>query len=246
MQLLFRISLLLSLLICSCNDRTDHDTHGHTEQEIGERAKESPIAPPPPPPVRSESKSDESIQQELDNIKNATRQLVLENIKQPKPGVIIDSSFDEEIERLECPDTAFYEFNESLTLLYPNASEQTGKFDGKIFCLSTLKHDNTHIIYRRSEGGHTDDVIELVLVNSGTSYHLPLYYHFGKEGYNIQIESTLEQRQIKRKITELIGWPLENKQPISETIQLFKINDDNTITLEETVTENYHFDAYLE
>ncbi|MCG8328126.1 MAG: hypothetical protein MI974_10595 [Chitinophagales bacterium] len=89
-------------------------------------------------------------------------------------------------------------------------------------------------------------MIELVLVNSGTSYHLPLYYHFGKEGYNIQIESTLEQRQIKRKITELIGWPLENKQPISETIQLFKINDDNTITLEQTVTENYHFDEYLE
>ena len=245
MKLLFRISLLFSLLICSCNDETNHDTHSRTKQETDQRIKKSPIAPPPPA-VRSESKPDKSIQQELESLKNANRQLVLENIKQPKPNIIVDSLVTGEVKRLECPDTVLYEFNERFTLLYPNASEYTGEFDGQTFCLGRLDPDNAHIVYRRSEGGHTDDVIELVIVNVTTSYRLPLYYHFGREGYDIQIESTIEQRKVKRKITELIGWPLENKQPISETIQVFKINDNNTITLEQTVTENYHFDSYLE
>lgn len=247
MKLFFRISLLFSLLICSCNDEINHDTHNHTEQDTDQRIKNTPIAPlPSQPAVRLESKPNKSIQQELESLKNANRELVLGNIKQPKPSVIIDSLVAAEVKRLECPDTVLYEFNERLTLLYPNASEQTAEFDGQTFCLGTLEPDNAHIIYRRSEGGHTDDVIELVIVNTTTSYRLPLYYHFGREGYNIQIESTLEQRQIKREITELIGWPLENKQPISKTMQSFQIHDDHTITLEQTVTENYHFDLYLE
>lgn len=94
------------------------------------------------------------------------------------------------------------------------------------------------ILYYCTEGGHSDDATELVSVKGDSVFRLPLYHHFGKDGYDLLIESEIDGRLIRRRVVERYGWEDDpEKQPRSETRQVFRLEKDGSISLvqEETV-----------
>lgn len=89
-----------------------------------------------------------------------------------------------------------------------------------------------------SEGGHGDDSVELVSVKGDSVFRLPLYHHFGKDGYDLLIRSEFDGGLIRRTVVERYGWEDNpEKQPRSETRQVFRLEKDGSIALveEETV-----------
>jgi|GEM_PF-6735941 len=135
------------------------------------------------------------------------------------------------------------------------ASEKTGKYDGKCFLLRNFdncERCNAAIVYCRNEGGHSDDVISLMIVREDEKivYYLPLFYFFGREGYEVTIESVIDRSIVRRRITERYGSQvvtkeLLDKQPRSETVQKFRIERNGMIALLDEKTVNYNFEEYI-
>lgn len=93
------------------------------------------------------------------------------------------------------------------------------------------------ILFYCTEGGHGDDAIDLVSVKGDSVFRLPLYHHFGKEGYDLLIESEIDGRLIRRTVVERYGWEDDpEKQPRSETRQVFRLEKDGSIALVEEET----------
>jgi hypothetical protein len=93
------------------------------------------------------------------------------------------------------------------------------------------------ILFCPSEGGHGDDSVELVSVKGDSVFRLPLYHHFGKDGYDLLIESEIDEGLIRRTVVERYGWENDlEKQPRSETRQVFRLEKDGSIVLVEEET----------
>ncbi|MCB9284160.1 MAG: hypothetical protein H6563_08825 [Lewinellaceae bacterium] len=221
------------------------------------------IPPPPPPePQTGEPDSGDRIRKEILELEKATRQIIAAYAFAPRPGVKVDTmdhyflgSLDQ-IRQLDCGDARYADlttFHRSFIDSCKNSSAKTGLEDGQLFCLRSYKTGSNvaaKIAYRRTEGGHSDDDMELISVKANASaiYYLPLYYHFGKEGYDIEIESQLDGNLIRRTIVERYGWSRTTEeglaqQPRTETQQTFRVQADGTIALLEEKTDHFHIEV---
>ena len=62
---------------------------------------------------------------------------------------------------------------------YESSSENTGLTDGKVFCLRSVASCascTSKLLFKRSEGGHVDDTIELLTIRG--SEKKPIIYHY--------------------------------------------------------------------
>jgi hypothetical protein len=138
----------------------------------------------------------------------------------------------------DCGDAGYGDmirFGEAFIGAFPQSSIATHLEDGQFICLRTFQA--AKILYRRTEGGHSDDAIDLVSVKGDSICRLPLYHHFGKEGYDLLIQSELDGRLIRRTVVERYGWESDpEKQPRSETLQLFRLEKNGSIALVEEET----------
>ena len=122
------------------------------------------------------------------------------------------------------------DFNNSIIEQFEFSSEQTNKFDGKSFCVRHKKLAHlpySKLIYRRNEGGHITDMVELISVyDKNKIYILPLFFKTSRDGYVKIIESKFaaENAMIGRKITERFGW--SNLHPDSLANQPQRISEE--------------------
>lgn len=182
----------------------------------------------PPPPASATGKPDPEgkIARELQEMEQATRLIIDQYANLPRPGVYVEP-FSPWLPG--CGDAGYGDllrFEEAFIESFP----ATRLEDGQFICLRTFR--DAKILYRRTEGGHSDDAIELVSVKGDSVFRLPLYHHFGKDGYDLLIESEIDGGLIRRKVVERYGWENDpEKQPRSETRQVFRLEKDGSISL---------------
>jgi hypothetical protein len=213
--------------------------------------------PPPPPSGESEPEPEDKVQKELQALEDATRQIIAQYADAPKPGVEVetDRNFQKQVQQLDCEDGKYgkmTDFRLDFLDSYPNSYQKTHLEDGAFFCLRSFPTGGpatAKIVYRRTEGGHSDDSVELITIpgSAGPVYRLALFHHFGKDGYDLLIESAIDGQRIRRKITERYGWSGTRaedlaRQPRTETQQVFRVQGDGTIVLEEERTVSFHLD----
>lgn len=172
---------------------------------------------------KKENDSERKMKNERNQLLEATRKIISEN--RFIPSFKIDSMKNRyeqrviEYNQLQCnlkQYSSLNQFSIEFNQEYPNSGLMTRKEDGKIFCLRDLELEAAElglIVYRRSEGGHTSDGVEMITGKKEDSiiYILPLSCHIGWDGHETEVESSIEGRMITRKITEKYGW--SNLQP---------------------------------
>jgi hypothetical protein len=236
----------------------------HAEKSHFAASQRADTIPPPPPPIHEApvngAEEAEKIKKELEVLESATREFIEAYSGMPKPKVNVspENLYHLELKQLDCDDSRYHHlsvFDKSIADAYESSSENTGLTDGKVFCLRSVASCascTSKLLFKRNEGGHVDDTIELLTIRGSDkkAYHLPLYYHFGKDGYDLEIESELEGTTIRRTITERYGWSKTTqeelaKQPRSETRQEFEIQADGRIAFIQEKTGHFNFDRYL-
>lgn len=258
----------------SVNDKNIKTDSSQKEREDTTSINHSrPVLPPPIPPPKETIKNgggiigadENKIEEELNELEKSIRRMVQESIKNSKPSFILDvfeAQHQEQLKHfmdLKCEKTRTHlvaKFTFDQTKNYPKSSEKTGQSDGQSFCwydLLETGNNKVKIIYSRNEGGHFSDQIQLVSIKEKKKeiYTLPLFSWFGRDGYEIKIESEIiDSKKIKRKIIERLGWKKEDdtdgsQQPRSETAQVFKILDTGEIELIQEQTKNFNFEQYM-
>ncbi len=191
--------------------------------------------PPPPATTASKPGPEGKAERELQEMERATRLIIEQYASLPRPGVIMEPSSPWQPGCGEAGYGSLARYDADFIRSFPQSSAATGNEDGQFICLRTFQTAN--ILYRRTEGGHSDDAIELVSVKGDSICRLPLYHHFGKDGYDLLIESEIDGRLIRRTVVERYGWEDDQeKQPRSETRQVFRLEKDGSITLMEEET----------
>lgn len=193
---------------------------------------------PPPPPASTTTKPDPEgkIERELQQMERATRQIIEQYAGLPRPGVYTEPFSPWQPDCGEAGYGSLARFDADFIQSYPQSSTATINEDGQFSCLRTFQ--SAKILYRRTEGGHSDDAIELVSVKGDSVFRLPLYHHFGKDGYDLLIESEIDEGLIRRTVVERYGWEDDpEKQPRSETRQVFRLEKDGSISLVEEETQ---------
>lgn len=143
-------------------------------------------------------------------------------------------------------------YSENYLQEYDSSSFNTGKSDGKLFCInSEIIENSAHlwVLYQRNEGGHTSDevILSSLAKDSAEYFMLVILSYFGKDGYQRKIEGQIVHKKLyKRTIIEEFGWTTYGElcpQPKRKTTQMFTINDDGSFQLleEKIVTENFEF-----
>jgi hypothetical protein len=191
----------------------------------------------PPPPASTTGKPDPEgkIERELQEMERATRLIIEQYANLPRPGVYMAPFSPWQPDCGEAAYGSLVRFDADFINAFPLSSIATRNEDGQFICLRTFHA--AKILYRRTEGGHSDDAIDLVSVKEDSFCRLPLYLHFGKEGYDLLIQSELDGRLIRRTVVERYGWESDpEKQPRSETLQLFRLEKDGSIALVEEET----------
>jgi hypothetical protein len=148
------------------------------------------------------------------------------------------------------------EFNTGFNETFINSSEQTGKYDGQLFCISKFNESETEtskIIYKRSEGGHTSDKIQLITSNNQLKqiYVLPLSYQTGWDGHEITVKSNINNNVITRKIIERYGWSNMhpdslNKQPKRVVIQQIVVRENGKLEVLKEEIRKYNIDELFD
>ena len=259
---LYLLFFAVSFSVVSCQNREIGSTDAQ-EVEIEAatnpnlRPGADPPPPPPPPSGESEREAKDKIQKERQALEDATRQIIAQYPNAPKPGVAMetDRNFSKQILQLDCEDGKYGKmtgFRSDFLDSYPNSLNKAHLEDGAFFCLRTFPTGGTavaKIVYHRTEGGHSDDSMELMTVSgdAGSVYRLALFHHFGREGYDILIESEIAGQRIRRKITERYGWSGTREedlaqQPRTETQQVFRVQGDGAIMLEEEKTVSFYLE----
>ena len=85
----------------------------------------------------------------------------------------------------------------------------------EMFCVGNFETNTKglhKILFKKSEGGgHYDGIVLITILKDQTKlFRLPLYSHYGSEGYDKVIESEFKNGVIKRRITERFGWSINN------------------------------------
>lgn len=148
------------------------------------------------------------------------------------------------------------EFNIGFNETFINSSEQTGKYDGQLFCISKFNESETEIskiIYGRSEGGHTSDKIQLITSNNQLKqiYVLPLSYQTGWDGHETTVKSNINNNVITREITERYGWSNMhpdslNKQPKRVVIQQIVVGKNGKMEVLKEEIKKYNIDELFD
>ena len=149
-----------------------------------------------------------------------------------------------------------FEFNIGFNKTFINSSEQTGKYDGQLFCISKFNESETEIskiIYGRSEGGHTSDKIQLITLNNQLKqiYVLPLSYQTGWDGHETSVKSNINNNEITREITERYGWSNMNpdslnKQPKRVVIQQIVVGKNGKMEVLKEEIKKYNIDELFD
>jgi len=218
------------------------------------------------PPITSKEKPQKpKIEKEIDRLAAATRDILKQSLAYPKSSFSVrelspsDSKWSPDDTTRKCEDLVSgfpIVFMMDDVKSNPNSSEKNGLYDGKGFCEYELKRNQTNaqtVVFRRNEGGHYSD--SFVLVSASTSlnkiYHLPLASHFGKDGSEETITAELiSKSEIKRTIIQRFGWKAADdrngeRQPRSETTQLFIIDENGIISLKDEQIVNHNFELFL-
>lgn len=206
------------------------------------------------------SQNDENkIVQERRELLESTKRIIKRNQKIPTFSLYDDSIMFESIKnhylQLTCENINYknhFEFNIGFNRTFINSSEQTGKYDGQLFCISKFNESETEIsriIYGRSEGGHTSDKIQLITSNNHLKqiYVLPLSYQTGWDGYETTVKSNINNNIITREITERFGWSNMDpdslaKQPRRVVIQKIKVNKNGKMEIINEEVNKYNID----
>jgi len=129
------------------------------------------------------------------------------------------------------------------------SSNQTQFRDGRLFCLEEIKKSSkakSYLTYKRTEGGHTADVVSYVTVLTlkKTIFSLPLYYYTAIDGLEMEISSQIEDDEIHRTIITKFGARSEN-QPRIELKQQFKILESGEFQLLKSEKTVFNCEKYI-
>ena len=148
------------------------------------------------------------------------------------------------------------QFSVELNDSFRMSSNNTGKNDGKVFCLRRLEGLNeghSVIVFARNEGGHTSDETALITVNDKDKhlFYLPLSYYSGWDGHETLVKSTISKNMITREIEERYGWSNEhpdslNKQPRRVVVQEIMVKSNGSMELLNEDVFKYNMDELFE
>lgn len=188
------------------------------------------------------------MQQEIERLQRDTKIMVKREYSSIKPG--FNKYHFNELEKTEnvCSSINFenLKFDQQFVENHPYYHDNSYESYGKIFCIGEfVNKENRQILkYGKNQDGHHDDIVYLELINPDLDsiISLVLFSHFGKDGYDMKIESEFAKDLITRIIHEEFGWLDNPYKPICRTKQIFKIDKSGNLNLIKQIIENKNID----